>query len=349
MCESVQIFQYFRFSLRTTEENVEFTTWSSLQLNSTEPSSVSPPVTHILQEIFRTHQSYCWRRTYNRGVGRPLHTCPDHVSEQDGLLCYPPCRDGYNGVGPVCWEKCDNLTSFGFVCVDISLPERRSCPWYDKCGISRPSCLSCPMNYTKFTCLCGRLHLRGSYGRGAGVPLICSKKFEQNGALCYEKCDRGYHGIGPVCWQTCSSSHPYSCVLGCSKNKEICHEKVKTMIRSVIISSLTILHTVIGLPPVTLKILTLLASAKKGEWQLVAKDFTDLAGELTDRILPELIEKFAHWPLKTIESATKNASLILTATAMRDQKILNPILKYFYFNEIEIAFNHGKCELEYLE
>ena len=39
------------------------------------------------------------------GIGRPVHTCPEHSPEQDGLLCYPDCRDGFNGVGPVCWEN----------------------------------------------------------------------------------------------------------------------------------------------------------------------------------------------------------------------------------------------------
>lgn len=28
--------------------------------------------------------------------------------EQDGLLCYPPCRDNFNGIGPVCWQECDD-------------------------------------------------------------------------------------------------------------------------------------------------------------------------------------------------------------------------------------------------
>lgn len=31
---------------------------------------------------------------------------------QDGLLCYPPCRAGYVGVGPVCWQQCDSDQSW---------------------------------------------------------------------------------------------------------------------------------------------------------------------------------------------------------------------------------------------
>jgi len=29
-------------------------------------------------------------------------------AEEDAGLCYPKCRNGYDGVGPVCWGSCDN-------------------------------------------------------------------------------------------------------------------------------------------------------------------------------------------------------------------------------------------------
>ena len=45
--------------------------------------------------------------------------------------------------------------------------------------------------------------VKDSYGRGAGIPLVCGPNEEQNGALCYPKCRAGYDGVGPVCWQTC--------------------------------------------------------------------------------------------------------------------------------------------------
>jgi hypothetical protein len=42
-----------------------------------------------------------------------------------------------------------------------------------------------------------------SEGRGVGVPMGCGPDEEQDGALCYPKCDAGYDGVGPVCWQAC--------------------------------------------------------------------------------------------------------------------------------------------------
>ena len=45
------------------------------------------------------------RPTYNRGAGTvPNLACPSG-KENNASLCYTPCRDGYAGIGPVCWSK----------------------------------------------------------------------------------------------------------------------------------------------------------------------------------------------------------------------------------------------------
>ncbi|TNV86038.1 hypothetical protein FGO68_gene9976 [Halteria grandinella] len=46
----------------------------------------------------------CAKDSYGRGVGEPL-ICESGL-EMSGLLCYPPCRSGYYGNGPVCWANC---------------------------------------------------------------------------------------------------------------------------------------------------------------------------------------------------------------------------------------------------
>ena len=43
----------------------------------------------------------CAKDSYGRGVGEVL-TCEAGL-EMSGLLCYPPCKSGYSGNGPVCW------------------------------------------------------------------------------------------------------------------------------------------------------------------------------------------------------------------------------------------------------
>ena len=44
----------------------------------------------------------CWKNTQGRGVGVPTSSC-NPGTEKNGALCYPLCKAGYNGVGPVCW------------------------------------------------------------------------------------------------------------------------------------------------------------------------------------------------------------------------------------------------------
>ena len=57
------------------------------------------------------------KSTYGRGVGYPLK-CPSN-KVQDGALCYDSCKDGFKGVGPVCWGVCPDYYSHqcGALCV----------------------------------------------------------------------------------------------------------------------------------------------------------------------------------------------------------------------------------------
>ena len=44
----------------------------------------------------------CWEDAYGRGVGKVITACgPDE--EKNGALCYPKCKEGFYGNGPVCW------------------------------------------------------------------------------------------------------------------------------------------------------------------------------------------------------------------------------------------------------
>lgn len=101
-----------------------------------------------------------------------LPLCPTG-KEYDAGLCYPKCSAGYYGIGPVCWHPC-------------------------------------PDGYTDDGALCRKdviIQAKASYGRGAGTPLTCGSDEDQNGALCYPKCQAGYYGVGPVCWQSCPAGY----------------------------------------------------------------------------------------------------------------------------------------------
>ena len=49
------------------------------------------------------------KHSYGRGAGNTMK-CKDD-EQYDAGLCYKRCRDGYYGVGPVCWSRCPNAAS----------------------------------------------------------------------------------------------------------------------------------------------------------------------------------------------------------------------------------------------
>src|SRR5262249_34293857 len=101
---------------------------------------------------------------------RARKECPGG-GEYDAGLCYPACRAGYHGLGPMCWQNCpSDMLDDGATCrAPISSIAKRS------------------------------------QTRGVGTPMGCGPDEEQNGALCYPKCPPGYNGVGPVCWKGLSS------------------------------------------------------------------------------------------------------------------------------------------------
>jgi len=175
----------------------------------------------------------CWLRSYGRGVGRPLSECPVDT-EKSGLLCYPPCKAGYTGVSFVCWQNCpDGFNDVGVTCgkseayARASFGNRESCmshnpdtgcspvlhgggsmTFYANCkhgfyvigGLCSPNC---PDDMTDAGVAC----TKASYTRTAGVPMICKSNEQENVGLCYDLCNDGYNGIGPVCWGACPAGY----------------------------------------------------------------------------------------------------------------------------------------------
>ena len=66
---------------------------STLEIPPSPPQTSIPPATSDL----------CWKETATRGVGKIPNNCPAGT-EKSGALCYPACRAGFSGVGPVCWK-----------------------------------------------------------------------------------------------------------------------------------------------------------------------------------------------------------------------------------------------------
>jgi hypothetical protein len=67
----------------------------------------------------------CTKKTSNRGAG-VLSSCgPGLIRDETGGpagLCYPQCKTGFSGVGPVCWQACSNgLQDCGAGCATSKL------------------------------------------------------------------------------------------------------------------------------------------------------------------------------------------------------------------------------------
>jgi hypothetical protein len=175
-----------------------------------------------------TEPDVCARANYGRGVGVPVSACrPDQ--EKSGALCYPTCREGYYGFMDRCWERChEDYTDDGATC-------RRDAHTYGKEYYEQwnpfagcpagwtylyPVCVHtderCRPGYRDDGALCTRdVHIYGksSYSRGAGEPMICANDTEYDAGLCYPRCNSGYRGVGPVCWEACRGDFYYDCGL----------------------------------------------------------------------------------------------------------------------------------------
>ena len=141
----------------------------------------------------------CWKDTYGRGVGKPIHTCHDGF-DQDAGLCYKPCKEAtpsYYGVGPVCWQHCEP-------------------GWVDEGALCRKD---------------GSIKTvaKRSYGRGVGTPLVCADNEDEDAALCYPKCRAGYVGNGPVCWVNCPAVDPVNGGALCCANTTVCTDKIESL------------------------------------------------------------------------------------------------------------------------
>jgi len=226
----------------------------------------------IASEVSHYHQPYCYRQSYGRGVGKPMHCAAGQA--EDAGLCYTPCQPGYKGVGPVCWQSCaPGFRDDGAFCAKPG-PYGRGAgyPWkfgdglndngmrrrcnkanpqgcekngliyYPKCreGFHAVGCCICSPNCPRGQTDIGVSCAKKSYGRGVGKPLsTCPTGQDKDAALCYPQCRSGYHGVGPVCWQNCPSGRT-NCGAGCATSTKSCVTDTTKMVVSPLILAVNI-------------------------------------------------------------------------------------------------------------
>lgn len=203
----------------------------------------------------------CLKTSNGRGVGTVLINRCQTGEEAYGALCYPVCRDGYQAIEcclcrqrgcppefeddgvATCikpaaygrgtgfpWKGADGFSDEGMFqrCEEVygtGNCEKSGAIVYPKCrlGFRAVGCCvcspQCPETMTDLGTSCGKSH----YGRGVGVSRLgCADDKEQDAALCYNHCNAGYHGVGPVCWQNCPNDRSYSCGIMCTTDSQSC-------------------------------------------------------------------------------------------------------------------------------
>ena len=136
----------------------------------------------------------CWLKTKGRGFGHPLSACPKD-KEKNLLMCYDKCKEGYTGVGPVCWQDCpkDFPYLLGPTCKKPAPygrgvgsfwkgkdDEKWGLLWYPKCkdGFYAFACCICSPKCPEGMADIGVVCTKKSYGRGIGSFLICPEPYE---------------------------------------------------------------------------------------------------------------------------------------------------------------------------
>ena len=160
----------------------------------------------------------CMQKTdsYTRAGQTHILVCKSN-EEQNGALCYPKCKPGYSGVGPVCWGKCNSDE------VDVGALCRKKCKagYHDVAGV----CWRNAKSYGRGVGAVPTINCPGGYDRmGVGDAGWCHRwwpphtrgynstscpgnKPDKTAGLCYPRCKSGYHGAGPMCHPNGSLSY----------------------------------------------------------------------------------------------------------------------------------------------
>lgn len=75
----------------------------------------------------------------------------------------------------------------------------------------------CPSGWTDIGISC----TKPRYSRHIGL-MDCDRGADRDAGLCYKQCNRGFTGVGPVCWNSCPASVPVNCGMACAASKDEC-------------------------------------------------------------------------------------------------------------------------------
>lgn len=157
------------------------------------------------------------KKSYGRGVGSPLGCASDE--EYSNGLCYPSCRPGYNGIGPVCWAKsCYGAYNYG--CAALCTTDSNQCKSVTQDIVQNSVKLGIDIATTIST-----------LGANPNYAGLISNTAGFTASLINEVC--GYPNIlATHCWKklniytsslfNCRGSNPVDCGLFCASSQVMC-------------------------------------------------------------------------------------------------------------------------------
>ncbi len=163
-------------------------------------------------------------------------------------MCVPTCPAGFTDTGLHClkpapyersafvWKLGDTPFSLDDArarCRSSAEGRRYGCGTYNSNTIvyseCRPGYRTAPVATSLCTPVCpaGTIDIgfscqKTTYDRGVGKPMQCGPGKDRDAGLCYDRCQPGYAGVGPVCWNQCPAKLPVNCGAGCAANQAEC-------------------------------------------------------------------------------------------------------------------------------
>ncbi|MGE3307213.1 MAG: hypothetical protein AB7I52_14740, partial [Rhizobiaceae bacterium] len=112
----------------------------------------------------------CVKHTYDRGVGG-LMSC-ESGKQYDAGLCYNGCKQGFAGVGPVCWNQCPASLPYG--CAAGCAKDKATCDWAIADQVTSPLIAAGSIAITVLTVGAGSGAVAAAKG-GASAATIAGK------------------------------------------------------------------------------------------------------------------------------------------------------------------------------
>jgi hypothetical protein len=192
---------------------------------------------------------------YKQFVTMCIRECPPGYTDDGGLYCYKPAPYERNAFR---WKFGDGLNMKDALarCKASSAGRRDGCGIYNSNTMVYTNCRAgyetapvltnlcspkCPSDMVNFGVSC----LKPTYDRGVGQLMSCSSGMQRDAGLCYQGCRSGFAGVGPVCWNQCPASLPYSCGMGCAADKKTCDSAIVDQVTSPLIAAGSIALTVV--------------------------------------------------------------------------------------------------------